>query len=115
MLDGSSSGCINHPGVDASARCKQCNKPVCGACTIKAPTGNFCSMECKDKYETFVQRAAQVESMRKPGKLGKMLKGLIGKLIVIAILLLGLGILGALVDIPVLSGLVDKVRGALSI
>ena len=115
MALGIASGCINHPGVDAAARCKQCNKPVCSACVVKGPTGNFCSQACKEKHETFVQRAATMDSMRRPSTLGTKLKRLIGKLIVILILLVALGVAGSLIDIPVLTKVVNTVRGIIGI
>jgi hypothetical protein len=108
-----SSGCVNHPGVDASARCKQCHKPICNTCKVDSAVGIFCSQGCQQKYEGFVQRVAQHEGMRKPGTLGTKIKGLIGKLIVILILLVALGVLGKLVEVPVLSPIVDKVLAAI--
>lgn len=115
MAMGTSSGCVNHPGIQSTARCKQCNKPVCNACRVDAPTGAFCSEVCREKFETFVQRAAQLEQMRKPARFGKVVKGLIGKLIVIFILLLALGILGSVMEVPVLTPLVETVRGKLGV
>ena len=110
MALGTTSGCINHPGVEATARCKQCNKPVCSACRVMGPTGTFCSEECKARHETFVQRAAQLDSMRRPSTLMGSLKRLVGKLIVALILLGFLGVLGTLIDIPYLTPLVGTVR-----
>lgn len=61
MLDGKLSGCINHPGVEATVRCKQCAKPVCGSCVVTGPTGRFCSIECRDRHEAFVKRARELK------------------------------------------------------
>jgi hypothetical protein len=98
-------------GVDMGMRCKQCNQPITSANMVESPFGVFCSEACKEKYEAFVQRAQQLESMRKPFSLGRVLKGFIGKLIVILILLVALGVLGTVMpDIPVLSDLVRTVR-----
>lgn len=102
--------CLNHPGVEAAARCKQCNKPVCGACIVKGPTGNFCSDECKEKHEYFVQRAHQIDRMKKPSKLGVRLKWLIAKLFVLVVLLLFVGAIGTIFQIPVLSSIVASAR-----
>ncbi len=67
MLDGSPSGCINHAGVDAAFRCKQCQKPVCRACVVQSGWGNFCSEACQTKFETFAQRAAALDAKQRGG------------------------------------------------
>lgn len=115
MALGMASNCINHPGVEAAARCKQCNKPVCSACVVKGPTGNFCSQACKERNESFVQRAATLDSMRRPSTFGTKLKRLVGKLIVVLILLIALGVAGSLMNIPVLTKAVMTVRGIIGL
>jgi hypothetical protein len=82
---------------------------------VKGPTGNFCGQECKQKHESFTQRAATMDAMRKPSSLMAKLKRLVGKLIVVLILLVGLGVLGTLVEIPVLTPIVETVRGIIGI
>ena len=37
--------CANHPGVETSLRCNQCNKPICPRCAVHTPTGYRCR-EC---------------------------------------------------------------------
>lgn len=58
------SSCLNHPTIEAIGRCKQCNKPFCGACRVKGPTGNFCSDECKASHEAFIRHAKALEDMK---------------------------------------------------
>lgn len=65
MAVGALSSCTNHPGVEAAGRCKQCGKPFCSACEVAGPTGRFCSQACKDRHESFTQRAAQLDDMRR--------------------------------------------------
>lgn len=107
MALGTDSGCINHPGVEAIIRCKQCGRPACSTCRVKGPTGEFCSEECKEKHQSFVQRAQQVDAMKK-AKRGFPFGRLIRKAIVIAVLLIFAVALGAAfgIEIPFLSPLV---------
>lgn len=110
-LGGLTSTCLNHPGIEAIGRCKQCGKPFCSACKIMGPTGLFCCNECKDKHEAFVQRAAQLEARKAPINIMAKLRTAVGKLIVILILLGFLGMLGNFFpDIPILGSLVARVR-----
>lgn len=103
-------------GVDMGMRCKQCNQPITSANMVESAFGVFCSETCKEKYEAFVQRAQQLESMRKPTSIARVLKGFIGKVIVILILLIALGVLGTVMpDIPILSSVVRTVREALGV
>jgi len=37
--------CENHPNVETSLRCNNCNKPVCPKCVVLTPTGYRCK-EC---------------------------------------------------------------------
>ncbi|RPI34818.1 MAG: hypothetical protein EHM70_01670 [Chloroflexota bacterium] len=37
--------CANHPNVETSLRCRQCNKPICAHCAVLTPTGYKCK-EC---------------------------------------------------------------------
>jgi hypothetical protein len=110
MIDASASGCINHPGIEASARCKQCGKPVCGACVVVAASGRYCSEACQQKNEQFMQRAAQLE-VKTQGKFSLFLRQLAGKIVAVLLVLLALGILATFVNIPVLSELVYRLRG----
>ena len=107
MALGTDSGCINHPGVEAVIRCKQCGRPACSACQVKGPTGVFCSEECKEKHQGFVQRAQQIDAMKK-AKRGIPFGRLIGKAIVWAIVLIFIVAVAGLfgVNIPFLSPLV---------
>ena len=96
MLDPTASGCINHPGIEASARCKQCSRPVCGQCVIQSPQGNFCSGECSDKFAHFSGRAEQMDQ-RGGGPRGVFLmkiRQLIVKLLILAAVV-GLVVFGA--------------------
>jgi hypothetical protein len=37
--------CANHPNVETTLRCKECNKPICPKCAVHTPTGYSCK-EC---------------------------------------------------------------------
>ncbi len=114
MVSPTASGCINHPGMEAVARCKMCGKPVCGACVEKGPTGAFCSTVCRDKHEAFVQRAQEQADRPKPA--GANVRKLVSILIKLSILLavvVGIGVLSVMFQIPVLEGFTRKVMGVL--
>ena len=103
-------------GVDMGMRCKQCNQPITSGNMTQSAMGVFCSEGCRDKYEAFVERAQQLESMRKPRSFARLLKTFIGKLIVILILLVALGVLGAVMpEIPVLGDAVRVIREKLGV
>jgi hypothetical protein len=110
MLEGTRSGCINHPGVEALARCKQCGKPVCGTCVVSGPAGNFCSEVCKEKHQTFMSRAQQLDG-RARGTMFVKLRKLAGGLIVLAAVCVAVGVIATAVEIPVLTDLVYRIRG----
>ena len=114
MVETLRSGCINHPGVEATVRCKQCGKPVCDTCVESGPTGRFCSPACRQKHETFMQRAQQMEGRAGSGIFVK-LRGLIGSIIMILVVLVVIGVAATLFPIPILSDLVFHLRGMLNI
>lgn len=107
MALGTDSGCINHPGVEAAIRCKQCGRPACSACRVKGPTGDFCSEECKEKHQSFVQRAQQMDAMKK-AKRGIPFGQWIRKIIILAIVVIFLVVLAGMfgIEIPFLTPLV---------
>ena len=108
------SGCINHPGVEAVARCKQCGKPVCGACVVMGTTGKFCSEVCREKHAEFVKRAQQFEAKRGPAtNLFSLLTRTVVKLVILAaVLLFAAGLITYFTDfeIPVIG---KMIRGLL--
>ena len=112
MLDGTQSGCVNHPGIEATYRCKCCSKPVCGGCVVVSTRGNFCSEVCQKKFEGFAERAEKLEP-RKSWSL--RLKRLAGKLVLWAIALLVLGAVASKFSIPILSDIVYRVRDFIGI
>ncbi len=85
-------------------RCKQCHKPVTEANKVVAPSGLFCSSACRERYETFVKRAAELESHRRT-RLGLAfrLKQLVSFLISLAILAAILGFIAVIFEIPVVG------------
>ncbi|MHC4249932.1 MAG: B-box zinc finger protein [Planctomycetota bacterium] len=38
--------CANHPDQPALFWCKACAKPVCAACVVRTPRGNYCGQDC---------------------------------------------------------------------
>jgi len=107
MVSGTLSSCVNHPSIEATGRCKQCSKPFCDTCAVRGPTGIFCSQECKQRHEAYVQRAAKLDDMRRDTSFFAKSWIWIRKLIVFAIVALIIGVvlhyLG--VTVPVLSDL----------
>jgi hypothetical protein len=49
--------CANHPNVETSLRCRECNKPICAKCAVLTPTGYSCK-DCirghQKKFDTAV-------------------------------------------------------------
>ena len=101
MLDATLSGCINHPGIEATGRCKQCGTPFCGACEVRSANGKFCSVVCRDKYEQFAARARNLDRHAPGGGILMWLRILVFKL---AGLVLAVGAIlfgSAYFDLPV--------------
>jgi hypothetical protein len=110
MLDGTKSGCINHPGIEAVIRCKQCGKPVCGSCVVQGATGRFCSETCKEKHLAFAQHAQKLEGKARGGTFRKVRKAAGGVIVVLAVLF-ALGVIATVaVDIPVITDIAWQVR-----
>jgi hypothetical protein len=109
MLDATKSGCINHHGVEAVARCKQCGKPVCGACLVVGSTGHFCGADCKEKHEKFIARAQEISQTKKrTGTLVKIRRALI-KTTMFLVAVAALGFAAAYFEIPVAGQAATKV------
>lgn len=108
MAKGLASTCTAHPGFEAIGRCKQCSKPFCSKCQIKGPTGVFCTETCKETHEQFVQRAQQMDSMRKDSTTLASLMILVRKLVMGALALVIIGVIlhFAGVNVPVLSQII---------
>ncbi len=106
------SDCINHPSIEAVARCQQCGKPVCGACLVPGPTGKFCSEVCRDKHQQFIQRAQKLDLERKRGTgLFKKLLRLAWKLAIFGVAILGIVTILTyfdILEIPVLSDIIRR-------
>lgn len=99
-------GCINHPGVEAMGRCRQCSKPVCKQCGFVTSTGMYCSEACQDKHQDFMKRAVDVDvdlNKRQRRSLRQKFGGLVTFLVIVAVVILGLGLLSIFVHIPYLS------------
>jgi hypothetical protein len=45
--------CANHPTVETSLRCRQCDKPICPKCAIRTPTGYKCRECVKGQQQIF--------------------------------------------------------------
>jgi hypothetical protein len=110
MVEATRSACINHPGIEATHRCKQCGKPVCDTCVVLGPTGRFCSENCKTTHENFVQRARQLETKTRSG-FGMRLRNAFGFLIVaVVVTAVVLGI-GFFFEVPVLRDIAARLLG----
>ncbi len=117
MLDGRLSSCINHPGVSATARCKQCGKPLCPACTVSTPLGTFCSDVCREKFENFSKRVQELEQRSSKAKwnVGVYVRKILSFLISVAVILVLLGVIGTIFNVPVLSQWVYVIRAWIGI
>lgn len=117
MLDGKLSSCINHPAVSATARCKQCGKPLCPACIVSSPFGTFCSEVCREKFENFVKRAQEIEqrTSRARWNVGIYLRKLLSFLLAVIVILVLLGVVGTIFNVPVLSQWVYIIRAWIGI
>jgi hypothetical protein len=105
MAKGLASTCTLHPGFESVGRCKQCSKPYCSDCQVKGPTGMFCCEACKEMHEAFVNRAQQLDGMRKDSTTFSSIKILLRKILLVVIVLgvaaVGLTYLG--IDLPVVG------------
>ncbi len=105
-------GCINHPGVEAVARCRQCGKPVCGACVVIGPSGKFCSESCRDQHQRFIERARELDLKKGRGiGLFKRLKRRTVKVVMFALAILMLATVLTylnILDIPVLRDVINR-------
>lgn len=113
MAKGLSSTCTVHPGFEAIGRCKQCSKPFCSECQVKGPTGIFCCQECKETHEQFIQRAQQLDNMKKESSGLPSFLILLRKIIFIsfALIIVGVGLHYFGIEVPVLSQLIRNISG----
>ena len=107
MVEATRSACINHPGVEATVRCKQCGKPVCNTCVVIGPTGRFCSAGCQQRHQAFAQRAQQLDGKTRSG-LFMRIRNAVAALIVLAAVVGVALFLGRMFDVPVLKDLAQK-------
>jgi len=79
---------------------------------VGGPTGRFCSFECREKHEKFVKDAQGCElGKKRGGGLSRTIRSLVSSAVVLAAVLLALGVVCSLFEVPVLSGLTRMVRG----
>jgi hypothetical protein len=109
MLNGKQSGCINHPGMEATYHCKQCSTPVCNSCVVSGTLGNFCCETCQEKFRAFAARAQAMEQ-RQTGTSRLRFGAKIRKFVFILVVLAILGAAGSYYEIPVLSHVVWTIR-----
>lgn len=103
-------GCINHPGVESIGRCRQCGKPVCRQCGMAGAKGIYCSEVCKEKHESFMQRAEGLDLERRgrPG-IGFQIRRALGMLITLAAVVFVLGVISSLTYVPLLTDVTARV------
>jgi hypothetical protein len=107
------SACVNHPAVEAAARCKACLKPICNACKVMGSTGVFCSPACKEKYESFVERAAKMDQMPKPKAFNMArIRSIVVKFVILLVLLAALAVGASFlgIDVPIVGEYITKLR-----
>ncbi len=116
MPKGKFTACIHHPAVEAIAHCHQCSTPVCGRCVVAGPTGRFCSFECREKHEQFVEKARDCDvNGKQGGRFSRAVRKLFGYLVFLAAVLFCLGILCTMYEVPLLSEWTRAVRGIIGI
>ncbi|HOJ33578.1 MAG TPA: hypothetical protein PKY35_09200 [Candidatus Hydrogenedentes bacterium] len=90
--------------VDVIGRCKQCGGPVTQYDKVTGVMGIFCSETCRERFETFAQRAAALDASKRPRLgLGFRIKTLIGRLIILILAIAVIGAASILFRIPVLA------------
>ena len=57
--------CLNHPDVDAAAKCAACGKPLCTECIMIFDNQKYCSEACYFKGLASGMRAEQVIGARR--------------------------------------------------
>lgn len=116
MMGAKTIGCINHPGIEAVGRCRQCSKPVCKQCGVISTTGMYCSEVCRDKHEQFMKRAQALELDKRPKKNTlQTLRSVFGVLVILAVLLLAVGLVSTIFYIPNVSEFTVRVREMLGL
>jgi hypothetical protein len=45
--------CANHPNVETTLRCNNCEKPICAKCAVLTPTGYRCKECIRDQQKIF--------------------------------------------------------------
>ena len=77
--------CLNHPDVNAAAKCCACGKPLCAECVMIFDDQKYCSEACRLKGLASQLRAAEVISeKRATAKRGKFKKFIVFLLILAA-------------------------------
>lgn len=111
MMGAKTIGCINHPGVEAIGRCRQCSKPVCKQCGVSGTNGIYCSDVCREKHEQFMQRAKSLD-LDKNNRRGIFfqIRNWAGTLITLLAFIFALGFVSSLIYIPYLSEVTVKIR-----
>lgn len=78
--------CLNHPNVEAVARCATCSKPVCGECAQVHDGGTYCSQLCYDNAKRTSIMVEDVERRKAKANFRRRLKMIINLLILAAII-----------------------------
>lgn len=60
MSDSTPLYCANHPTVETSLRCNQCEKPICSKCAVLTPTGYRCR-ECVSNRQKIFDTALTID------------------------------------------------------
>ncbi len=105
-------GCINHPGIESVARCRQCGKPVCGTCVVIGPLGKFCDESCRDRHAHFINNA-QKQDLERGMRFGMItrVRRLVTKLFMYAIAIGGLGLVLTffkILEIPLFRDILNR-------
>lgn len=81
--------CFSHTERPATARCRQCQRPVCDECAKSDANGQFCSFDCAGKFKDF-QQMGKPKDLKQRG-----LISLIATLVILAVVLVGGAYVGA--------------------
>lgn len=77
--------CLNHPTIEAVARCATCSKPICGECAQVNENGTYCSQLCYDNAKRTGMMVEDVERRKAKVNMRRRLKIIINLLILAAI------------------------------
>lgn len=78
--------CLNHPNVEAAARCATCSKPVCGDCAQVHDGVTYCSQLCYENAKRTGVMVEDVERRKAKANFRRRVRMLVNLLVLAALL-----------------------------